>query len=638
MNLSRHWPPRLLLLLAMLLTTLAYWPGLSGDWLVDDKPNLDGFTHFAAGAAPYRELIFGNNSGMLGRSVSMATFAANHALNLFSIPALKATNLLVHLLCGILLYVLLSRLFRRRSPVNGKVSPKLSAAVFTAWWLLLPLNISTVLYIVQRMTQMAALLSLASCIAYVHGRENLEMGRRAGIGWIAFSLLVLLPLALLAKESALSTVPWLILIEIFFFQENGKGNLQPRRLLAIVVAFVVLAGALIAWQPPRFVADGYLTRDFTLGERLLSEPRALWTYIGDIFLPDSSRMGLFHDDFAVSTSLLSPWTTLPATVLLAALLGIALLLAQSRRWWAVSFGIMLYLSGHLLESSLLPLELFFEHRNYLPSIGLLLAATPALAAIPMRSAALAALLTLYFGLLSFATSQRSHIWGDPHLLLALSAYNHPHSVRAWSDYAEDLLSLHHPDQALQAVALTARRNPDFSGISYLHMLTIVCRLNSTPPQALIDEAGNRLADIDATYSTSLSVGLDSLLDLHLGDHCKKADFSPLAPGLIAQDKHLVAQLGQARGRRWLARYNIAQWLIELDHAKEARDILRDIWQHQAHTETQVVGLALAKTLAGEENTRERERTIAELEAVTADAPPEFRRQMNALHHSQTGAL
>lgn len=632
-----EYRPWLVMFSTLLLVTLLYWPGLGGGWMVDDESNLGGFFHFTPENAPYRELILGNASGILGRSASMLTFAANHALGLFSTWALKATNLGLHLACGLLLYLLLARLFRLRAPAGDRIAPALLAALVTAWWLLLPMHISTVLYIVQRMTQVATFFSLASCLAYTAGREALQEGRRGGWAGIGLALLVLLPLALLGKESGINALAWIVLIELFFFRFQATVPWNTPRLTQVLALLLLLAGALLALHPPAGLLDSYLTRDFTLQERLLSQPRVVWTYIGNLLLPDVTTMGLFHDDFPVSHGLLAPWTTLPALVMLAALAGLALALAGSPRWWAVSFGLLFYLGGLLLESTFIPLELFFEHRNYLPSAGLLIAALPVLAAWPWRRALLAGLAGLYIALLAAVVWQRSLLWSDNRLLLQVSALNHPHSLRAWSDYAEDLLTHRQANSALQAAELTAERNPEFAGISYLHMLTIFCRVDTAPPPALIVATGQAIGSLGIGYSTPLQIGLDNLLTFHQEGRCGHADFSPLAPGLIEQDHALVQRLGEGRIRRWLVRYNMAQWLRATGHVAEARDILRDIWRHSNRSGLPVVGLELAKTLSGPDMTAERQKVLEELAAVTADAPDDFRQEMNRLRHPDSGA-
>ncbi len=197
---QNHRLPWLILLTGLLLSAAIYLPGLSGPWLVDDESNLGMFSHYAPGQAPYADIIFSNPSGPLGRAVSMASFAGNHALGLFSTPALKATNLVIHLLNGLLLFFLLRRLFRRRTPAAVS-APDLFAASLAAWWLLLPIHISTVLYIVQRMTEISTFFSRAACLAYVAGRDALDARPARSKLILACSLLLLLPLAVFAKES-----------------------------------------------------------------------------------------------------------------------------------------------------------------------------------------------------------------------------------------------------------------------------------------------------------------------------------------------------------------------------------------------------------------------------------------------------
>ena len=141
----------------------------------------------------------------------------------------------------------------------------------------------------------------------------------------------------------------------------GRGGRLTRGALWLLAA---AAAGLLAW----YVAPGYAVRPFTLTERVLTEGRVLWFYLGLFALPRINALGLYHDDIAISTGLLTPWTTLPALLGLAALtwLGFRLL----RRAPLVGFGLLWFLTGHLMESTLIPLEIAHEHRNYLPLVGL----------------------------------------------------------------------------------------------------------------------------------------------------------------------------------------------------------------------------------------------------------------------------
>ena len=624
------------LLIGLLLCAAIYIPGLAGPWLVDDEANLGVFNHFTPGQAPYANIIASNPSGPLGRAVSMATFAANHALGLFSTPALKATNILIHLLNGLLIFFLLNRLFHRRPPVAAATHTlSLFAAGLTVWWLLLPMHISTVLYIVQRMTEVSTFFSLAACLSYVLGRDVLATRPRLGKLIVACSLLLLLPLAVFAKESGASSIAFIVLIELFFFTAKPPG---PRRLwlwLMGLVALVTTVIAAIAIAPPPFLSDGYIGRDFSLTERLLTQPRVIFSYIRDIFLPNSAHMGLYQDDFAISHSLLAPLTTLPAIFGLAVLLLLALRCADSPRWWPVSFGILFYFSGQLIESTLIPLELYFEHRNYLPSVGLLVAASPLTTLWPWRLRLLTFAFAAYLALLALATFQRTSIWGNQGLLLQTSATNHPLSTRAGTDYAEYLLSQHQPPQALTLILRGAKKNPDFAAIYYLQAISIYCRVGDTPPAVLIQYAADAMSTL-GNYSLSLNIGLNDVLERKRSGRCGHADFQPLAAALPAVEMKLRQQYGEARNSIWLTRFTISQWLSDNGQNEEALVILRDIWAQGNKAIMPTVGLALANALAKENDHVQLQQVLNELDQVTGDAPPEFRQEINALRKLVTG--
>jgi hypothetical protein len=148
-------------------------------------------------------------------------------------------------------------------------------------------------------------------------------------------------------------------------------------MFAVVLLLPLVIG--LAWRlPGLFRANPWPTRDFTPITRLLSEARIVTDYIGWTFLPTPGALSFYHDDFAVSTGLLTPWTTLASILFLGAL--IAVIWTQRRRRPLVSLGLALYLGCHLLTGTILPLELVYEHRNYFASLGLLLAVVPLLAA------------------------------------------------------------------------------------------------------------------------------------------------------------------------------------------------------------------------------------------------------------------
>jgi len=112
---------------------------------------------------------------------------------------------------------------------------------------------------------------------------------------------------------------------------------------------------------------GYEDRMFTLKSRLLTESRIIIYYMSQIFYPMAFRLSLVHD-IKISTSLFKPWTTILAIMAIISMLGIGL--SQTIKRPIIAFSIFFFIINHIIESTIIPLELIFEHRNYLPSFFL----------------------------------------------------------------------------------------------------------------------------------------------------------------------------------------------------------------------------------------------------------------------------
>lgn len=618
-----------------------YAPGLDGPWLLDDDANIGIFKQAKTdvlGTAHYLQIIFGNESGPLGRPIALASFALNHATGLFTTSSLKATNLLLHLSNGFLLYWLLLALLQRRNPLENLIAPSTLALILSAWWMILPIHVSSVFYIVQRMTLLSGFFSLAACIAYTLGRIKQE--NHATHGWLAITLgiFVFFPLAIFTKENSFTVLAWLLLIEIFFLQP--KIIIQTSRIQHLLMALIALTACAIATASQLdFIQESYLSREFSLYERMMTQPAVLTAYMSDILLPSSSSMGIFHDDFPITryTEIIST-ASLPM-LLIAILLFLAVMTAHSS-WWGVSFGILVYFSGHLIESTIIPLELYFEHRNYLPSIGLLVASLTVVTRIwPFRQLFLTGFLAIYMTTLGFSLYQRSHIWADKGLLLKTSALNHPQSMRAWTDYPEYLLEKRQPRAALEVALQAAHTNPNYAAVSYMQMISIYCRINQPAPARLINLTAKALStnrNMSSSMTTPLSIGLNAILTDHNQGNCRQTDFRPLVPALLQFDSSLIDHYQEKRQELWLLRLTLAEWLLTLGHPQQALSILADIWLHGNRPATPTVGLVLAETLVSTGQYSKARQVLSELSAVTHDAPDDFRQNMNTLRQKATG--
>jgi hypothetical protein len=361
------------LLILALLAVLLYAPGLGGPFLFDDHVHITQNRWVKIETLGLTDLARAWHSSFTqfpsDRPLAQVSFGINHAISGLEPAAFKSTNLVIHLLSGALVYTLVRLLYRASRPDDlDSRDGQLLALATTALWLIHPLHVSTVLYAVQRMAQISALALLAAIACYVWGRIRLSEGR-TGWGWMLLAPAIAV-IGFLGKEST-ALLPLLLLVsEVTVLRPVGLGT-SPARVRTIQALFIVLplTAALVyfAANPGYF---GYSGRSFTLEERLLTQPRVLWFYIHMLLIPDVSRMGLFHDDLLISTGLFDPPTTLLAIAALVLLAVTAITLRK--RAPLVAFGVLFFLAGHALESTAFPLEMVFEHRNYLPGVGILL--------------------------------------------------------------------------------------------------------------------------------------------------------------------------------------------------------------------------------------------------------------------------
>ena len=448
----RRSPWHLLALLAAFTITLAvYWPGLSGGFLFDDYPNIVDNKGVQLHDASFPSLVgaaLSSPASDFKRPLASLSFAINYLTTGIDPYWMKLTNLLLHLLNGWLVYLLALALLRS-DPSRRHSHGPLVAVLITAGWMLLPINLTAVLYVVQRMESMANLFVLLGLLGYVTGRRRMlghHTDRADGAAWRGFILCAIsitLPTAIgaLAKETAVMLPLYALLIEwaIFHFGKPMQAahdtapsqhpDLRVIGLFLLVLALPMVVG--LAWLLPGVLRpETWATRDFTLGTRLLSETRIVTDYVAWTLLPTPSALSFYHDDFHISTGLLSPWSTLASIVFLAALTALMLWLRPRKPLAAL--GIALFLGCQLLTGTILPLELIYEHRNYFASFGLLLAimpllATPRTSPLPLPRYTLLAGLMLCWTTVSALTA---YAWGNPLRLAEDLAARAPLSPRA----------------------------------------------------------------------------------------------------------------------------------------------------------------------------------------------------------------
>lgn len=427
----------------LLLTALVYYPGLYGGFMFDDMQNITQNEHLHIHTLTWLDAwdaALSGQAGILKRPLSMLSFAINYYFTGNTPFFFKLTNLLIHLLNGCCVLVLTRLLLRANDgSVYSKARLQWVSLTVAAVWLLHPLNLTSVLYIVQRMNSLSALFTFCALIVYCWARFRLIEGRPA-IAYLLTGVAVFGVLALLCKENGVLLPLYMLVIEMAFFRFRTANPGARTFLIAaflLTVALPILAALTTLIVRPQLILNGYALRDFTWIERLLTEARALWYYLQLLVLPNPGELGLYHDDFAISHDLLHPLSTLFSVSGLVLLLGAGI--ACLRRQPVLAFGILWFLAGHLLESTLIPLELVYEHRNYLPGYGVLFTliyylTQPHLYPVTLRFRTLGVVLLL--GLFTTITALRADQWRNLLKQSALEVAHHPLSSRANFDAGE----------------------------------------------------------------------------------------------------------------------------------------------------------------------------------------------------------
>lgn len=455
------------LALGLLLLFGVYAPALSGPFLLDDHSNIPQTKLSQWSWTGLYQVAMSNSSGIFGRPVAVATFALNHQFSDGGTFSFKLTNWLLHALNSILVYLLVYKLtdlmVRHNKLEVSAYQGRIATLLITAMWAFHPLQVSTVMYVVQRMTQFSTLFTLLALLSYLYGRSRLQQGKKAllpmSVGTVVFG-----SLACLSKETGVLIPLYIFLIEwvVFGFRlENRKMRTSLWIYQSVFVFIPVLLGAVMLLLLLPDLMSGYRAGEtgFTLTERLLSQPIVMMEYLSVILMPDISAMNLYHDSTTIQQSVTGP--------VVLATLGIALMVfcifISRTKAPMLAMGIGIFLISHLLESTFLPLEMKFEHRNYLAMLGVMLPLgwylILLLGRLSLRRFTVAGAV-LVLGLLSFQTYSRSVEWADDLNFHLISVENDPESYRARTWLAVNLIKKGSNQSAIDQFNLAGELDPE----------------------------------------------------------------------------------------------------------------------------------------------------------------------------------
>ena len=364
-------------LFLFLLVFFAYSTNYKASWHFDDYPNLLDNPKIHVNdfkLKNFKEALFAGydkgqySSKKMYRPVPMLTFALNWYIGKDNVLGYHIVNNAIHLVTTIFLFLTVLNLLKSpKLRIKHQGNEYLIAFLSAIFWALNPIQTQAVTYLVQRMASFGAMFYIIGIYFYLKARMSSSMHNRCL--FIAGCLLSFV-LAVGSKENTVTFPVAVAMIEILFFQDLKDRDNRRKVVGAVTISGIFLAAILTILYikgtvPHHF--KGYENRTFTMRERLMTEPRIIMYYLSQIFYPIASRFSLVHD-IKISTSLLKPWTTILSIFAIILLLGIGF--SQIIKRPIIALGIFFYFMNHIIESTAIPLELIFEHRNYLPSLFL----------------------------------------------------------------------------------------------------------------------------------------------------------------------------------------------------------------------------------------------------------------------------
>lgn len=467
-----------------------YAPGLNGGFLFDDFVNLESLGSFG-GVRDFetaKAFVFNGVASPLGRPLSLATFLLDDTNWPSQASYFKPTNVKIHLINGLL--VIWVSLLILRALGKKEIDAVWISFLAGAIWMLHPYMVSTTLYVIQRMALLSALFMLAGICVYLKGRVLMLAGRLVA-GYVLMSAGVAIGtlLAVLSKEN---------------------GALLPLCVLAIEVVLPRITAPLLNWWRlaflviPSLAVVGYLLslidlsnipaygRKYSVLERLITEPRIIWEYIYHLLVPRIEGRGLFQDGYVFSTGLLTPITTLPSIICLVLLFLCGCV--YRRMFPLTSLAILFFLASHLMESTWINLELYFEHRNYIASVFIFLPVAVSIVQLKEKyDYKLSVIVGLgVLGVLTFLTHNRVALWSDSDKLELYWAVSSTESPRAQNRLGALLLKQSGPEHAVAHMERASKRFPDSSLITSNLLLIKVFSL--TAVSADFERAANEMRD------------------------------------------------------------------------------------------------------------------------------------------------
>lgn len=567
---SRPFYLILILLLYLGLSLFLLYPGTLGPFLLDDSLNLSYLTPF--NILPHYSLtdfilqLYEN--GKHTRLVSFLTFAAQHESWPNSPQHFKTVNLAIHYVNAILAFWLTFQIADRLWKHTFSRTALIYFSLLISFiWLIHPIQQSTTFYAIQRMTQLSSFFMLLGVNLFLYLYSRFHLNQFKFFLTLTTFIGCCLTLAVFSKGNGLLLTLYLLLVHSLFKQQVNyqKPFYMPHFEWTIIYLPLLLFGFYLLLTAQN-LSDMAVLRDIPPWQRFITETRILFRYLGYILVPDVFSGGLFHDNIVISQSLFSPLSSLVA------LCGIIFLLVFAwrlrKQHFPLFLGVFWFFISHSMESTFIPLELYFEHRNYLALLGIIWVVTYLLFLAFQRFPKSTLFFSIcYLALIVFFSWYGSKIWSQKELILVNWGINKESSPRAQLFVADYWIEKKQLDKAIEVYDKAASNHPK-NLLIRLNQLLSHCQVGKDTAQLIqqLDE------EILHTYShVAIGTTLNLILKEFSQGKCQALKYANFRSLLLKLSKHPSHQSPSIATDIYYALGKVEKSAGEVDKAMQAMD-------------------------------------------------------------------
>lgn len=345
----------------LILLSVIYSNSFYGAWVFDDATDIlgNGILSSFTWSAFIQQYV----THHFFRPLIYLSFLLNYRIGGYDIFGYHILNFAIHCISTIFVFLFIYKTLKLPLLSQRYGRQAYSIALLAAsFWATSPLHVTAVTYIVQRMASLAGMFYFMTMYLYLQGRTA-RTPSTATIFYICCALTTIM--AFISKENTAMLPISLYLYDLLLIRGAKKENLFKDMKRLAIPLFGLLGLGAIYLSTTSFPLD-YSAYTFSMKERLLTEPRIIMFYISLLLYPMPARLMLDHD-YMLSTSLFSPWTTGLALVVILGLIVCALIMSRKRP--LISYCILFFFLNHIIEGSIVPIEMIYEYRNYIPSLS-----------------------------------------------------------------------------------------------------------------------------------------------------------------------------------------------------------------------------------------------------------------------------